>query len=109
MGESDPGFGDRPMSGLDLKLEPKPAEGRRIEAITGGRRRRWSDDEKARAVEASLAPGAVVSAVARLHGKRCSQATTICASKRALELAAFNPPNAPPRMRRPSRRPRTEA
>ena len=68
MGESDPGFGDRLMSGLDLKLEPKPAEGRRIEVITGGRRWRWSDDEIARAVEASLAPGAVVSVVARQLG-----------------------------------------
>ena len=34
----------------------------------GGDRRRWSDDEKARAVEASLEPDAVVSAVARQHG-----------------------------------------
>jgi transposase len=56
------------MSRLDLKLEPKPAEARRIEVITGGRRRRWSDDEKARAVEASSSPGAVVSVVARQHG-----------------------------------------
>jgi transposase len=38
--------------------------------ITGGGagRRRWSDDEKARAIEASLAPSAVVSEVARAHG-----------------------------------------
>ena len=56
------------MSRLDLVLEPKPAEGRRIEVITGDRSRRWSDDEKARAVEASLAPGAVVLVVARQHG-----------------------------------------
>jgi transposase len=34
----------------------------------GGSRRRWTDDEKARAIEASLAPGAVVSKVARAHG-----------------------------------------
>jgi transposase len=32
------------------------------------RRRRWSKDEKARIVEETLAPGAVVSAVARRHG-----------------------------------------
>jgi transposase len=76
MGESDPGFGDRLMSGLDLKVEPKAAEARRIEVITGGRRRRWSDDEKARAVEASLEPGAVVSVVARQHGSTPQQLFT---------------------------------
>ena len=32
------------------------------------RRRRWSRDEKARLVEETLAPGAVVSEVARRHG-----------------------------------------
>ena len=32
------------------------------------RRRRWSRDEKARMVEETLAPGAVVSEVARRHG-----------------------------------------
>jgi transposase len=57
------------VSGLDDELEPKAAAGRRIEVITGGGgRRRWSEDEKARAIEASLAPGVVVSEVARLHG-----------------------------------------
>ena len=76
MGESDPGFGDRLMSRLDFMLEPKPAEARRIEVITGGRRRLWSDDEKARAVEASLDPGAVVSVVARQHGATPQQLFT---------------------------------
>ena len=58
------------MSGLDLTLDPKPATVRRIEVITGGGggRRQWSDEEKAQAIEASLAPGAVVSQVARRHG-----------------------------------------
>ncbi len=58
------------MSRLNPTLEPKGDVVRRIEVITGGgeRRRRWSDDEKARAVEESLAPGAVVSEVARRHG-----------------------------------------
>jgi transposase len=64
------------MSRLDLKLEPKLAEVRRIEVITGGRRRRWSDDEKTRAVEASMAPGAVVSVVARQHGATPQQLFT---------------------------------
>ena len=43
------------------------AEGyRRVEVLTGPRRRRdWSEDDKARAVAESCAPGAVVSAVAR--------------------------------------------
>jgi transposase len=39
---------------------------RRIEVLTGpGRRRRWSTEEKARAVAETLAPGARVSEVAR--------------------------------------------
>ena len=41
-------------------------EYRRVEVLTGpGRRRRWSADEKAQIVAESLAPGAVVSEVAR--------------------------------------------
>ena len=57
------------MSRLDLKLEPKATAVRRVEVITGGGgRRRWSEDEKSRAVEASLEPDAVVSAIARQHG-----------------------------------------
>ena len=57
------------MSRLDVTLDPKVVTARRVEVITGGGgRRRWSDDEKARAIEASLAPGAVVSEVARAHG-----------------------------------------
>jgi transposase len=58
------------MSRLDPTLEPKRDAVHRIEVITGGgeRRRRWSDDEKAQAVEESLAHGAVVSEVARRRG-----------------------------------------
>ena len=42
------------------------AEHRRVEVLTGlGRRRRWSAEDKARIVAEALAPGAVVSEVAR--------------------------------------------
>lgn len=60
--------GDRFVSGLDPTLKP-PGLVRRIELIDGaGGRRRWSIDEKAAIVEETLAPGAVVSEVARRHG-----------------------------------------
>jgi transposase len=42
---------------------------RRVEIINGiGGRRRWSVDEKARIIEETLVPGAVVSEIARRHG-----------------------------------------
>jgi len=57
------------VSRLDLTLDPKAPAARRIEVITGASgRRRWSEEEKARAIEESLAPDAVVSQVARRHG-----------------------------------------
>jgi transposase len=57
------------VSRLDVALDPKVTSARRVEVISGGGgRRRWSDDEKARAIEASLARGAVVSEIARAHG-----------------------------------------
>jgi transposase len=53
---------------LDNMVDP-PRAVRRIEVITGaGGRRRWSDGEKARILEEAMAPGAVVSEVARRHG-----------------------------------------
>ncbi len=56
------------MSGLDRTFKP-PGPPRRIEVINGaGGRRRWSVDEKARIVEETLDPGAIVSEVARRHG-----------------------------------------
>jgi transposase len=40
-----------------------------VEIINGvGGRRRWSVDDKARIVQETLAPGAVVSEIARHHG-----------------------------------------
>ena len=57
------------MSMLDHKLKPEPEPVRRLEVITGtGRRRRFSDDDKTRIIEETLAAGAVVSEVARRHG-----------------------------------------
>jgi transposase len=56
------------VSRLDLTLDPERFV-RRVELINGiGGRRRWSTDDKARIVEETLAPGAVVSEVARRYG-----------------------------------------
>ena len=55
------------MSMVDHMLEP-PRAVRRLEVITGaGVRRRWSADEKARILDEAMAPGAIVSEVARRH------------------------------------------
>lgn len=56
------------MSMLDHRLEPAGPV-RRVEVISGAMgRRRWSVDDRARILEETLAPGAVVSVVARRHG-----------------------------------------
>src|SRR5215212_1586608 len=50
---------------------------RRFEVITGvGRRRRWTDAEKARVVAESLDPATTASAVARRYGLHASQLFT---------------------------------
>jgi transposase len=50
----------------DMMSDAKGEVYRRVEVLTGPRRRRdWSADEKARAVAESCVPGAVVSEVAR--------------------------------------------
>jgi transposase len=50
---------------------------RRLEVITGvGRRRRWTDEEKARVVAESLDPATTASAVARRYGLHVSQLFT---------------------------------
>lgn len=55
------------MQKLDLTLEPEPL--RRMEIITGvGRRRSYSAAFKSEVVAETLAPGAVVSQIARRHG-----------------------------------------
>jgi len=65
------------MSTLDLPLEPEPVRSvRRLEVITADGRRRWSAIDKARIVEETLAPGAVVSDVARRHGLTPQQVFT---------------------------------
>ena len=57
------------MSTLDPTLKPEATTARRLEVITGTGRRRWfSADDKARLIEETLVPGAVVSEVARRHG-----------------------------------------
>ena len=57
------------MSTLDHTLKPDATPVRRLEVITGaGRRRRFSADDKARMIEETLVPGAVVSEVARRYG-----------------------------------------
>ena len=65
------------MSMLDHKLEPEVTEVRRLEVITGtGRRRKFAADFKARVVEETLAPDAVVSEIARQHGLTPQQVFT---------------------------------
>ena len=50
----------------DVNDDAKGGGFRRIEVLTGpGRRRKWSDDDKARVVAETLEPGAVVTEVAR--------------------------------------------
>ena len=56
------------MSGFDHPHVLKPSPVRRIEVITGaGSRRKWDPDVKADIIMEALAPGAVVSHVARRH------------------------------------------
>jgi transposase len=62
------------MSMFDLTHEPKPRVNRRLEVITGiGGRRKWSAGAKAEVMLEALAPGAIVSEVARRHDLRPQQ------------------------------------
>jgi transposase len=57
------------VSTLDHTLKPEATTARRLEIIAGTSRRRWfSADDKARMIEETLVPGAVVSEIARRHG-----------------------------------------
>lgn len=79
------------MSRLEHRLEPE-VEIRRFEVINGAMgRRRWSSDDRARILEETLAPGAVVSAVARRHGLTPQQLFTWRRAARK-QLAAEAPP-----------------
>ena len=64
------------MSMLDHTLK-SDVTARRLEVITETGRRRWfSKDDKARIVEETLVPGAVVSEIARRHGLTPQQVFT---------------------------------
>lgn len=57
------------MSISELTLETKDEPVRRFEVFTGsGRRREWSDDQKAQIIAESCEPGVTVCSVARRHG-----------------------------------------
>ena len=59
---------------LIVLTSTKADEFRRIEVITGfGRRRRWTDEDKAWIVAKSLDPATTSSAVARRYGLHASQ------------------------------------
>src|SRR5215218_8526486 len=66
--------GPAPMRTHSTTTSTKADSFRRIEVITGvGRRRRWSEEDKARIVAESLDPATTSSAVARRYGLHASQ------------------------------------
>ncbi len=68
------GMGPAPMRSYSTTTSTKADSFRRVEIITGvGRRRRWSEEDKARIVAESLDPATTSSAVARRYGLHASQ------------------------------------
>ena len=71
------GMGPAPMRNGSRITSTSDDGFRRLEVITGvGRRRRWSDEDKARIVAESLDPRTSASAVARRYGLHASQLFT---------------------------------
>ena len=77
---------------VEHMVEP-PRLVRRLEVITSGGRRRWSAAEKARITEEAIAPGAVVSEIARRHGMSPQHLFTW--RRLALRAAGLGRPEAP--------------
>jgi transposase len=85
------------VSTLDHTLKPETTAVRRMEVITGpGRRRRFSRDDKARMIEETLLPGAVVLEVARRHGITPQQLFTW--RREARQAATPSVDTAPPQL-----------
>src|SRR5438874_13580200 len=72
----------------------------RVEVLGGvERRRRWSRDDKMRIIEETLAPGAVVTEIARRHGIATSLVFTWRRRARLATVASAGPrlvPGSPP-------------
>src|SRR5215207_5582001 len=87
--------GPAPMRTHSATTSTKVDGFRRLEVITGvGRRRCWSDKDKARIVAESLDPATTSSAVARRYGLHASQLFVWCqqlAAPAAREAPAFVP------------------
>ncbi len=89
-------MGPAPMRTHSTTTSTKADSFRRLEVITGvGRRRRWSDEDKARIVAESLDPATTASAVERRYGLHANQlfvwAVRVSARGRAPEVYVADP------------------